>query len=75
VLGQTVSPVTAPVSQPATVHSPRVVTGSRAARVRAWIEQGLSQAQVYELCVSTLGQTDAQARQYRRTESVKVGRV
>jgi predicted SprT family Zn-dependent metalloprotease len=75
VLGQTVSPVTAPVSQPATVHSPRVVTGSRAARVRAWIEQGLSQAQVYELCVSTLGQTDAQARQYWRTESVKVGRV
>ena len=75
VLGQTVSPVTAPVSQPATMHSPRVVSGSRAARVRAWIVQGLSQAQVYELCVSTLGQTDAQARQYWRTESAKVLRA
>jgi predicted SprT family Zn-dependent metalloprotease len=72
VLGQTVQPVTrvTPPLAPA-----RAVTGSRAARVRAWIEQGLTQAQVYELCVSTLGQTDAQARQYWRTESAKVGRV
>ena len=77
VLGQQVSPV-APVAAPrvATPSAPaRAVTGSRAAQVRAWILQGLTQAQVYQLCVSTLGQTDAQARQYWRTESVKVLRA
>ena len=77
-LGQQVSPVTAPVTAPgvATPATPaRAVTGSRAAQVRAWIVQGLSQSQVYHLCVSTLGQTDAQARQYWRTESVKVLRA
>ena len=72
VLGQTVQPVTR-VTPPATPA--RAVTGSRAARVRAWIVQGLTQAQVYELCRSQLAQTDAQARQYWRTESAKVGRV
>jgi predicted SprT family Zn-dependent metalloprotease len=73
VLGQTVSPVTTPAT--AAVHTPRQVTGSRAAQVRAWIQQGLTQAQVYELCRSQLGQTDAQARQYWRTESAKVLRA
>jgi predicted SprT family Zn-dependent metalloprotease len=72
VLGQTVQPVTR-VTPP--VAAPRVVSGSRAAQVRAWIVQGLTQAQVYELCRSQLAQTDAQARQYWRTESAKVGRV
>ena len=73
-LGQTVSPITAPrVATPA--RPARAVTGSRAAQVRARILQGLTQAQVYQLCVSTLGQTDAQARQYWRTESVKVLRA
>lgn len=75
VLGQTVSPVTAPVSQPATVQPPRQVSGSRAAQVRAWIVQGLTQEQVRELCMTRLGQTDAQARQYWRTESAKVLRA
>lgn len=77
VLGQTVSPV-APVAAPrvATPATPaRAVTGSRAAQVRAWIVQGLTQAQVYQLCRGQLGQTDAQARQYWRTESVKVLRA
>jgi predicted SprT family Zn-dependent metalloprotease len=72
VLGQTVQPVTrvAPPAAPA-----RAVTGSRAAQVRAWIVQGLTQAQVYQLCRSQLAQTDAQARQYWRTESAKVLRA
>ena len=72
-LGQTVSPVATPVARPAAVQTPRVaVMGSRAAQVREWIRQGLLQDQVYDLCRTRLGQTLAQARQYWRTERVKV---
>lgn len=67
VLGQQVSPVATPV-QPPPVARP----GSQAAQVRAWIQQGLTQQLVRELCMSQLGQTLAQARQYWRTERVKV---
>ena len=70
-LGQQVSPVTAPRAA-APVHTPRQVSGSRAAQVRVWIQQGLTQEQVRVLCMTRLGQTLAQARQYWRTESVKV---
>ncbi len=70
VLGQTVTPAPVPRAVPATPAL--AVTGSRAAQVRAWIRQGLLQDQVYDLCRSQLGQTDAQARQYWRTERVKV---
>jgi predicted SprT family Zn-dependent metalloprotease len=70
VLGQTVTPT---ASRTATVQTPRVAaTGSRAAQVREWIRQGLLQDQVRDLCMSQLGQTEAQARQYWRTERVKV---
>ena len=71
-LGQMVTPTPVPRAVPAAAPQARAVTGSRAAQVRAWIQQGLSQAQVYQLCLDTLGQTPAQARQYWRTESVKV---
>ena len=71
-LGQMVSPVATPVARPAAVQTPRVVTGSRAAQVREWIRQGLLQDQVYDLCRTRLGQTEAQARQYWRTERAKV---